>query len=421
MADRAPLVKIAGKTKELPSSDVIVSALTDTNSKFVVTTMDGAFDELGETKFTNGFDLQTPDSNGTLSWDSGTRTVSLAVKAGETEFYFWVNGKKVIKTTTQSIVTPDVTGTYYVYFDNDGVLQYIIDTSVPDSAFYEFAIVAIVRWNAVQGSGGCGNERHGIRMDGTNHLYNHVTFGARYEDGFNITGLTDGSPTYTQTNSGKFWDEDIRHALGSQSTHAYMYRLGADGLWTVLTGDNGVGYKEAADTYYSWNEWTGSTWQLTEGTPTTDYFITFFIATPSITASTGVVKIIGHNAYSSVSIARAAIETEIHDMALGGLPGPEIVFLFAVIVDRTGALNALADGSVYYDLRGTSSKGGGGVSGLTSAAADVPIVDAGNIITATNVEDALQENRVAIDGMRIPLETAVEVTVGSGGDYATIK
>jgi len=371
--------------------------ITDTNSKFISTTLGGVFDEIGETKFWNGFDLQSPDSNGTLTWDSGTRTVSLAVTGGESNFYFWVDGKKVTKTTTQTVVVPDVTGVYYCYFDTSGVLQYILDSSVPDSAFYDCAIVAIVRWNATQGTGGCGNERHGIRMSGATHLYNHVTYGARYEAGFDITGLTDGSPTYTQVASGKFWDEDIRHSLSAQSTHPWMYRLGASGLWTSVAADNQVGLKDGADTYYSWNEWTGSTWQLTEGTTTTDYFISFFIATPSVSASSGVMKIVGHNAYSSVANARAAIESELHGLSTEGLPGPEIVFLLAIIVDRTGDLQELADGSVYYDLRGVSSKGSGGSSGTTLSAADVPITDSGSIITADNVEDALQENRTAID------------------------
>ncbi len=372
-------------------------SIIDATSKYNASLIEEVFEEIAETKFWNGFDLQDPDSCGTLSWVSGTRTVSLAVKSGESNFWYWTLGKKVTKTTTQSCVIPDVSGLYYVYFNSSGVLSSVLESGVTAAVFHELAIVAIVRWNATQGSGGCGNERHGIRMDATTHMYNHMTFGARYESGFTPNGFIDQGSSFTQINSGKFWDEDIRHILDAETTCPFIYRLGATGLWTSAIADAGYGLKDGADTYYSWNEWTGSTWQLTEGTPTSDYFITFFIATPSIASTSGILKIVGHNAYSTVANARAAIETEIHALTTEGLPGPEIIFLCAIIVKRDGKLQALADGSTYYDLRGTSSKGSGGTSGTVVSAADINITDSGSIITATNVENALQENRTAIN------------------------
>ena len=312
----------------------------------------------------NGFDTQDEASQGTLAWSNATRIFSIDVSAAETQFHFWANGTKIIKTSIQQVTIPDVTGVYYTYFDNDGVLQYILDGTVPLAAFYEYAIVGIVRWNATQGSGGAGNERHGYRMSGATHLANHETFGALYVSGLGITGLSSGVATYTQTEAGIFRDEDIRHSLDVQATHPWLYRLGADGEWTSVAATNEVGLKEAAATYYQWNEWTGATWQLTEGTPTSDYFITFFIASPSVVSGTGIIKIVGHNSYATVAIAREAIATEIHTLEAEGLPGPEIVFLYAVIVKRDGTLQALADGSLYYDLRGSSSAG---VSGASTA------------------------------------------------------
>lgn len=379
------------------------SLLTDTGSYYNADNAEDGFAEIGETKFTNGFDLQDSDSMGTLSWTDGTRTFSVAVKSGETSFHFWANGKKITKTTTQSVVVPDTTGVYYTYFDNAGALQYVPESAVPLAAFYEYAIVGIVRWNAVQGSGGAGNERHGIRMSGATHFANHETFGALYVSGLDIEGLSGGSKTYTQTTSGVFRDEDIRHSLAAQSTSPYMYRLGTDGAWTTVAASNEVGLKEATATYYQWNEWTGATWQLTEGTPTSDYFITFFVATPNIAAGASVVKIIGHNSYATVAIARAAIETEVHTLQLEGLPGPEIVFLYAVIVKRDGNLQELADGSEYYDLRFMTGGGVGGGSTGTTYAEDVP-TDTTNFTgclgsTDTDVQTALETLMAAINAL----------------------
>jgi len=419
-------------------------------------------------KWTNGFDLQNPDTMGTLGWDDATRTASIAVTTGQTEFVFWAGGKKFSKIATESIVIPDVSGSYYVYYDTSGVLQYVDATSPTAAMFHEYALVGLARWNATQGAGGFGNERHGIRMSGSTHMYDHMTVGARYESGIDIEGLADGVATYTQTTSGYFWDEDIRHTVAAETTHPFLYRSGPDGEWTTATADNYIGYN-AGSGDYKWNEYVesgtvtdesftsafdtpvqldwkyidsgvtpvvtttdGATtytegtdytidydngkitvlstgtmadateyyidythraqWILSEATSTTDYFMTFFTATPSIGAHQ-VMKVIGHAAYASRSAARAAIEAEINNLKLEGLPSPEMLFLYAVIVRRTGVLEDLADGSTYYDLR--SFKGGSpSSSNATPMAADIQ-TDTTNFegvldSTHTNVQLAIE-------------------------------
>ena len=323
-------------------------------------------------KFWNGFDLETPDSNGTLTWQDSTRTLTISMKSGESEYYFWANGTKITKTASESVTLPDTTGTYYIYFDNSGTLQYVTTASITDPVFYEYAIVALVYWNAVEGKGMAGNERHGIRMSSRTHHYNHNTFGARYESGIDITGLTAGNSTYTQTSSGYFWDEDIRHTINTQSTHYFLYKEGTHGAWkTSSSADNAVGILQSGDTYYSWNEYTGSTWQLTEGTSSTDFWILFFIATPNIVGNT-VYKLMGQNAYSTRSAARDAIYTEIRNISTNGLPSPEFVFLYAAIIKRDGTVVALDDGSDYLDLRYTKGTGASGeVPASVSEAVDI--------------------------------------------------
>jgi hypothetical protein len=177
-----------------------------------------------------------------------------------------------------------------------------------------------------------------------------------------------------------------------------MYRLGADGEWTTITADNNISYNGGSGDAY-WNENTGTTWQLSRMTSSTDYSILFFAATPSITGS-GVVKIMGHAAYASRKDARNAIESEIANLKLEGLPSTEIVFLYAVIFRRNGNLQSLADGSTYYDLR-TYKGGGAGSATIPRYASDIP-TDTSNFTgclgsTDTDVQTAIESMMTAIN------------------------
>jgi len=311
----------------------------------------------------NGFDLQDTNSLPDLAFADGSRTLSVTVKGGQPSFHFWCNGVKFTKTTTQNIVIPNVTGNYYCYFDNTGTLQYVLVASLTYLHFYQYSLVFGVYWNATQGVGIMpGNECHGINMPGSVHEYLHKTFGARYESGLGITGLSLGAKTYMQTGAGYFWNEDILHTILTQSTHSFLYRLGASGEWTRTTASNEVGYKAGGGTYYSWNQYTGGAWQLTEGAAGTLYWNTFFMVSPNINGN-NVIKIIGQNAYANAANARSAIDSELNNLITTGLPIPEDVFLYVVIIDRNGNLQAIdAAGNLYYDLRrikGGSATGGG--------------------------------------------------------------
>ncbi len=358
-------------------------------------------DELDELNTANGFDLQDEDSQGTITWDNTARKVTLAVKAGQSSFHYWINGSKKVSTApiVQATAIPDTTGVYYLYLDNDGVLQFVAIASLTAAVFYQYAIVALVYWNATTNKGLFYEERHGYRMSSIDHEMEHSTIGARYSSGFALTGLVDATATFTGCDSGVFFDEDRKHIQAQETTLPFYYRLGADGEWTWTAADNAISFMDGgSDTV--WNEWNGSAYVLTPCTPTTDYVIGFVAQTPILTdqgTNNCAVKIIGQSAYSTAAKARAAIETERKALILDGLPSPEFCFVGAYIAKKNGDLVALEDGSTYLDLRGTSSLGSGGSSVASNAAADISISDTGDIITGTNVEDALQENRTAIN------------------------
>jgi len=355
-------------TADQTSSEVPV---IDTNDHYVGTDVESVLAEVGETRNINGYDLTNPNSMPDIAFDNSTRTFSCSVKTGQPSFYFWADDKKITKTTTQSIQLLNTTGTYYIVFNTSGTLTAVTEDVVTQDDFYAHAITGLVYWNATAQTGLAGNEMHGKLMDPRTHHYNHSTFGARYEPGgININGLVDRSKTYTETTSGYFWDEDIRHIVPLQTTHPFIYRLGATGEWTATAPDNSVGFENGTGDVV-FNEWTGTIWQLTQSGSTTDYIIHFFMATPDISGFP-IKKVIGQHGYKDRNAARNAIISEMNSISTEGLPSPEFIFLYAYIVRQSGDLEDLEDGSTYYDLR-LSKGGAAGSSGSASVAADINV------------------------------------------------
>jgi len=294
---------------------------------------------------------------GTITWTEGTRTFSLEPKAGQSEFHFWSGGKFFSKTSTESLVIPDVGGTYYVYYDTDGVLQSVLNQNFAGDLFRTVAISGLCYYNKTEGTlWVASDEQHGIIMDSATHLRLHLTDGYALSiwqgDSALITGLVDGATTYTNTGSGLFEDEDISTMASLATTHPFIYRDGATGEWRETTADNECGHTVSGDTWNSWNENTsGTIWQLTECTNSTDFVIQFFIAT-NFTPNP-IRKIIGQQTYSSRANARAGLKNELTAIELAGLPSSESVFLYAYICKRTGEVEDDGDGNDYVDLRAT--------------------------------------------------------------------
>ena len=320
----------------------------DTWDWYNATTVQWALDEIWETRFWNWFDRVNQSTQPDFSFDDWTRILTVSVKSWESNFSFYAWWKKFTKTTDQTVTIPDATWMYYFYFDTDWVLQYILESSMWLSAFTEWALIAMVYWNETQNYSlsWVWNEMHWIRMDWMTHIYNHFTTWARYSWWSNPNWLVDWDTTYTSIDSWKMWDEDIYHEIASATNLPFIYRLWATWEWTKTTPWLDVAYKNGWDTYYCWNEYTWSTWQLTESTTSTDYWITFFASMPQ-----WYVKIIWQNAYASRNAARDAIETELQTLNTNWLPSTEITFLYAIIVRRNWDLENLDNWDTYVDLR----------------------------------------------------------------------
>lgn len=102
---------------------------------------------------------------GVPSYDAASRTFTLTPDHYYLEF--WAGGGYFKKTTAQSIVFPDTTGTYYFYFDTNGELQYILNASLTEAIFLVSAICGLVYYNKTAGvADGAKDEQHGVNNMG---------------------------------------------------------------------------------------------------------------------------------------------------------------------------------------------------------------------------------------------------------------
>ena len=301
--------------------------------------------------YMRGFDRLQPDLMGVPSYNTGTRTFSIAVKGGQSKFMFYADGKRWDKTATESIVWPNVSGIYYFYFDTSGVLQYIINSSLTELIFKTSAICGMCSWDAVAGTAivQAVDEQHGIIMDAATHFRMHLAEGARYMQGGDITGLADASDVYTSIAMLVSADEDITIVNSEITTTPFIYKEGANGEWKETSVDLKIGHIVGGDSNISWNEFTGGAWQLTESTSATDFIIHYMIWTNDV--NNPIKKIIGQQAYNSRNNARDGLLKELGNIEAQGLPSSEAYFMYAYIVKDDGDLEDDGDGNTYVDMR----------------------------------------------------------------------
>lgn len=317
--------------------------------------------------FRNGFENGTSDSS--LSWVDGTRTFTVAPNVGGMKV--WSHGRPFAFTADQSVVVPDVTGLYALYFDKDGVLTATSVTSLTDSIVTQDALAGVVYWNATQGTAVLvGDERHGL-MDTATHLHLHESFGSQLqrdsqEGLFALTGIEidgagdDNGNAQIAMEPGTLRDEDLRlrtdatsQVLGTPAATTpldsaptvpaeipVIWRAGTNGDWTIQrAADKGAGLPAMLDVSQTvpgyagslqpWNEDTGSTWQLTEPS-SPSYILLHLYAWNDI--DTRVVGVVGQAAYASAADAREGARFEILNVSLQGLPFPEFAPLYSLVV-----------------------------------------------------------------------------------------
>jgi len=340
--------------------------IADSDSYYTGTEVETALSEVGD-KFDamnepTGFPNRT---DSTITWSDGTPDYTLSIAPVGASFSFYQDGLKYTKSSTETHQISGAEGTHYIYYDAGSL------TSTANPTFaQEFTIVtvkvlvAIVYWDATNSEGiYVGEERHGITMDGDTHANLHFSVGLRWYTGIALNTIDadqDGSSNaHAQfgVDTGSIADEDIGltpDAVVSTTGLPVYWRSGADGDWRR---DTNAGYSFLiSGTRPNWNELTGGAWQQTE-TGDKDFMLVHVFATTE--KDNPMIAIMGQAVYEKKKQAREGATTEVGNLLLGNLPGPEITPIASVIFEckdgYTNAVNARIvttdEGDDYVDWR----------------------------------------------------------------------
>jgi len=305
----------------------------------------------------NGFEDRTQS---TISFDDSTRTFTITPVG---ICYYWSNEIRYAVTTPQTVVIPDIEGVHFIYYEGS-TLKTVVGFVEELITVYSF--VGVVYWNATQKvSIILGDERHGRVMDSTTHLYHHSTEGCKWGKGLSPSSITIGTgdaavDAQIAIEAGTIYDEDIKHTIAGQArpmSAPLIYRSGTNGDWKKI---DSTGYivTTTGSGRAAWNEFTGTTWQLTESS-TNDFVLSHLLATNDTRHP--MVWLVGQKTYTTLALARVGADIEFQQLKTGQLDTlmPEFVFIATFILQSaSGYSNAvkskvvtLESGEAFVDLR----------------------------------------------------------------------
>ena len=280
--------------------------------------------------------------------------------------------------TMQSILFLNTSGSQYVYHNLDGTLA--VSDVFSDEFLETKPLVCVVYGNAnTQDLVVFADKRHGIKMDGDT-IKTHYVGGIIFVSGMGITGLSVGSTTYSTIESGEAIDADIEILIPTQTDAAFFYLNGTD--WNILPDTNNIGLLIGGIAQYNQN--VGGVYSLAP-VLNNDCMIMFFAATGNKLAP--YCKILGQQVYSDVNAAREGIESAIRNLKLTGLPSQEFLPIGAVIINASGALQPLSDGSLYLDLRNFTGGAGAIAPGSSIIIAKTTSAQSSNSTTLTPINE----------------------------------
>ena len=302
----------------------------------------------------------------TISFDDVNRRLTLAPAV--TSFDVYIEGIKQTISTTKTFDILDVEGLHFIYLTPESTIDAVVNNWDPEILLKENAYICVIYWDATNSKHiYFGDERHGTVMDWATHEHFHTAWGAQFVNGLALSDMIadgDGSSnTHIQcsVDSGLIRDEDLAHYIVDDDPQdlypiaqiPLYYRSGTSGDWRKL---DATGYlvTTAGTGRAAYNQWTGSTWQLTEVT-NTKFLLTHLYATNDI--ENPIVGIVGQAEYDTVSTARDGAHNEIGQVI--DLLFEELVPIATLIVQTADAYgNAVQsrivedeDGNAYVDWR----------------------------------------------------------------------
>ena len=291
---------------------------------------------LGHTDFTQS----------AISFNNDTRTFTIAPV--DDFFEVWCVGKAYRKTAAETVAIPDVSGLYYIYYSDIGILSYKTSFFTWDSD----TPTAYIYWNAdTQKAEFFADERHGASLDWATHEYLHRTRGAVLANGFTAYNYVIGgngsldSHAQLDLGEGTFFDEDLEvHITHSNSPKPNTWQQDLQGPARIpVMYKSGTHWKVDAPTDFpmkkgtttiQYNSVVGSTWSTTD-VANNHYAVMFIIATNNLNYP--ILSVMGQTSNSNFSKLQEYLWS---DMDLAGLPIVEFRLLYKVIFKAlTGAAN----------------------------------------------------------------------------------
>jgi len=330
------------------------------------------------TKEPTGFPNRT---DSVISFDELTRIFT--IEPVDVSFDIYTKGNQYTITGTSQVTIDDIEGDYFIYFDELGELQFV--AGFDPRVISDWVYTSVIHWDATNKKAIIfGEERHGLTMDGATHSYLHTVKGSQYISGFALDNILPGEAgdldihAQISVNNGQFRDEDILHNiiddapqnLSLPATIPVIYRDGVDGYWRMKTADSfpmiysGTAGYVGASGRLPFNEFTGTTWQLTE-IGNGKFVVMHILATND--TRWPIMAIQGQSEYITSSEAKDGVASELLNLA--GLPFQEFVALGSIIFTSSNnmtntpqaAVIATDDGQPYFDWREITSFAGGGV------------------------------------------------------------
>lgn len=297
----------------------------------------------------------------TLSYNSGSRTITVTPASSYWKYYFEGIGYDVSTTINQTHAS--TTGMHFLYYNSSNT----ITVSASPWSILTDVLIATVYYNSSLGEGVLLDERHSYARNRYAHLEFHELVGAYKVSGFGISGYvaqpaspTDADNTFALT-SGVIADEDIRHSLSELSDggpYKVFYKTGTDGTWTWES--NSVPY--TWDTYIEYNEYTGSTWQLTD-VPVNDYVNLWVGKIGAVNGSYQTAIIVDQDVHANLTEAQ---DQKLGDMNFTGFPIPEFVVIYKITMN-TGAAYSTTGKCRIYEVVEENKSFGGSSGGATAS------------------------------------------------------
>jgi len=195
---------------------IVIGAVGSVNINGVIVVDIISSDLTIELTDTNGFP-PTQKTNTTLSYNELTRQFTQTPIVSP--FHYYVEGEKFEKPAAVSVNWTDVEGEHWFYYTGESLVCLHAPTpSQIQDVILKYAFVASLYWNATDKKVEFDlfEERHGINMPSSVHLYNHLYLRAQYGSGFGLSDFVVGLGTSDQhsqygISEGVYADEDITH------------------------------------------------------------------------------------------------------------------------------------------------------------------------------------------------------------------